>query len=148
MKNLKLIRGQRSEKETLGDLYVMDDELTGMDNQIIQVDPAIILFQCKTLELPWKNNQHKISCIPVGVYDVVKFNSPHNGHVFLLENVPDRGDIEIHAGNYYTDILGCILVGKSYSDLNDDGVIDVLSSRVTLLHLLDLMPDKFKITIQ
>jgi hypothetical protein len=108
----------------------------------------MIIFTCKTLELPWKDNKHKISCIPVGTYDVIKFDSPHNGNVFLLQNVPDRGDIEIHAGNYHTDILGCILVGKGYEDIGGDHELDIINSRVTLLHLLDLMPDKFKITIQ
>src|ERR1035441_6260159 len=33
--------------------------------------PGADALACVTLEPPWKNNQPKVSCIPVGVYQVV-----------------------------------------------------------------------------
>jgi len=72
---------------------------------------------CVTLELPWLNNQHNISCIPEGIYTAVRYMSPKRGYeVFELTNVPDRDAIEIHVGNYPKDTDGCILLGLEYGD--------------------------------
>lgn len=97
-------------------------------------------FQCKVLELPWRNNQVKISCIPTGIYKVVRRYDPNVSrfkypHLHILE-VPGRSWILIHAGNFYTDIEGCILPGSKYIDLNADGNLDVYGSRDTLDKLL------------
>lgn len=68
-----------------------------------------------TLEPPWKNNQHNISCIPEGIYHAVKFNSPHFGRTWQLIDVPNRTSIEFHFGNYVKNTEGCILLGTSYN---------------------------------
>lgn len=123
--------------ETLGRLYVFNY------NEIV--------YDCFTIELPNKGNQHSISCIPEGTYDTVKFVSPTKGNCFHLLNVPGRDAILIHIGNYATgkkvDTQGCILVGSKFVDINKDGNLDVAESTVTLNKLLELLPDKFKITI-
>lgn len=70
---------------------------------------------CVTYELPWKDNQHNVSCIPVGEYPMRRYKSPKRGYdVWLLENVPKRDMIEIHIGNSAPDTDGCILVGSHY----------------------------------
>jgi hypothetical protein len=69
---------------------------------------------CVTLELPWLDNQHNISCIPSGTYECFRELSPKHGICFELRNVPDRQEIQIHIGNYPKDTLGCILVGKEF----------------------------------
>lgn len=66
-----------------------------------------------TLELPWKNNQRQISCIPAAVYQCGVVNSPKFGRVYQVKNVPNRSHILIHAGNWVKDTSGCILVGMS-----------------------------------
>lgn len=119
--------------ETLGTLMVMDGEHP--------------LFKCKTIELPDLGNQPNCSCIPEGVYDVVKHVSPRHGKCFAVLNVPGRTDILIHKGNYTTDTLGCILPGAGFCDLNNDGNIDVFDSTKTMDQLLGLLPDKFKLYI-
>jgi len=106
-----------------------------------------ILYEFKTLELPWKDNQKRISCIPIGIYNVIRYKSPKFGEVFLLENVSNRSMIEIHYGNYFSDIEGCILVGENFKDINKDGHVDVTSSKNTLNDLLDIMPETFKLEI-
>jgi len=103
-------------------------------------------FEFSTLELHWKDNQKNISCIPSGTYDAFKRQSPSRGVVFELKGTGHRTHIQIHAGNYYTDILGCVLVGAGFSDINNDGFRDVYSSKTTLNKLLDLMPETFMIT--
>jgi len=104
-------------------------------------------FQCFTLELPWHGNSPNISCIPAGVYNVCKYQSPKHGQVLLFQNVPSRSFIEAHAGNYTTQIEGCILVGDSVQFLNGDEIPDVANSKVTLSKLLALVPNQTTIKI-
>lgn len=104
-------------------------------------------FNCFTLELPWLDNQNGISCIPASVYDVEKYYSPKHGQVLLFKNVVSRSMIEVHAGNYTSQIEGCILVGKSITYLDSDTIPDVTSSKDTLGRLLAVLPDDFKCTI-
>jgi len=70
-----------------------------------------------TLELPYRNNESLISSIPAGEYDAtIKFEGgkgayDNEGYRITLLNVPGRSGIQIHIGNYPTQIEGCILVG-------------------------------------
>jgi len=96
---------------------------------------------CVTLEDPWNNNKRGISCIPAGVYKCV----PHNGtkfkDVWILEDVPGRSAILIHAGNSIADTSGCILVGRSFN------AHTIASSRNALDFLRAVLPDRFEIEI-
>ena len=71
---------------------------------------------CVTLELPWKDNQEGISCIPPGVYPLTligattELNYPH----FAIENVPGRTNVRIHVGNTVADVRGCACVGECF----------------------------------
>lgn len=105
-------------------------------------------FQCFTLELPWLENQRGISCIPRGTYRAFKRNSPKNGAVFELRNVPQRSNIQCHAGNYTRQIEGCILVGSSITFLDSDKIPDVANSKQTLDKLLALLPNEFEVTLE
>ena len=105
-------------------------------------------FKFFTLELPDKKNQRKISCIPKGVYQVVVRSSDKYGKHFHILNVPNRGFVLVHAGNYYTQIEGCILVGASHADINKDGHKDVTASKATLEKLLTLYPSGFTLSIE
>lgn len=69
------------------------------------------------------------------------------GECIEIQNVPMRSNILIHVGNYTSDILGCILVGDSARDINNDGTIDVTNSKATMYKLLALIPDKFLVRI-
>lgn len=99
------------------------------------------LFTCNTLELPWRNNQKRISCIPAGLYEVVPHVSPKFGKCFWVQNVENRDGILVHAGNTTADTLGCILPGQY------GGNGKVVLSRVTIRSLLNLCPNGFKLTI-
>lgn len=103
--------------------------------------------QFYTLELGWHDNEKKISCIPEGKYEVIKRWSEKYGNHFHILNVPNRDYILIHHGNYFTDILGCILVGLGLSDINNDGLQDVTSSKVAMKALNKLLPDRFTLHI-
>lgn len=97
-------------------------------------------LQC--LELPWKANEPRVSCIPSGVYPMKwTFSPKFNRKTWELRNVKDRTAIRIHAGNYagphLTDSLGCILPCLKWDDINDDGVMDGTSSKRALALLED-----------
>jgi hypothetical protein len=89
---------------------------------------------CFTLELPNKENQKNISCIPEGEYKFSRYDSPKFGKCFRISDVKDRSDILIHTGNFLKDTHGCILVGKSVSI--KDNNISVLESRSALNSLI------------
>lgn len=89
----------------------------------------------RTAELPWRNNARRISCIPTGKYLCTPYSSKKFPNVYQLQNVPNRDLILIHTGNfagdvsldYRSDVLGCILVGLSFSKI--DGQQSVRQSR-------------------
>ena len=72
---------------------------------------------CVTLERPWVDNLHDLSCVPAGTYPIVRYHSPKRGYdVWLLEQVPNRDMIELHIGNVPADTDGCILVGTHFGE--------------------------------
>ena len=106
------------------------------------------VFSFYTLELPYKNNEFQISCIPKGTYNVEKrYSTKYKNHFHVLD-VPNRTYILIHSGNYNTHTKGCILVGRTLTDINNDGLRDVTSSVSTLNKLNDILPNYFKLTIK
>ena len=96
-----------------------------------------------TLELPYLENQTNISAIPPGFYNCEKITSPSLGDCIDVKDVIGRTYIRIHAGNYTSQILGCVLVGDSITDINGDDIPDVTNSKKTLTTLLSVLPDKF-----
>lgn len=71
------------------------------DNQVIAY----------TLELPWRDNKNNISCIPKGTYSGTLRYDKNDKWRIELKDVPDRTNVQIHIGNYTSDIKGCVLVG-------------------------------------
>ena len=74
---------------------------------------GILLFNgagiCSTIELPWKNNEPRISCIPEGTYGLVKRYSPRHQWHFEVKDVPGRQLILIHPANdAISELQGCI----------------------------------------
>lgn len=78
---------------------------------------------CLTVELPWRNNERGISCIPPGQYRCVPLEHGSFGKSYLLQDVPDRSEIMIHPANLASQLRGCIAPGTSFDKLkNQDGV--------------------------
>jgi len=64
---------------------------------------------CNTIELPWKMNERKVSCIPEGKYQVRKRYSAKRGWHLEVLNVPNRDLILFHpANNALQELQGCI----------------------------------------
>lgn len=64
---------------------------------------------CNAIELPWKNNQRRISCIPEGIYRLRKRFSPKFKWHLEVMNVKNRNLILIHPANdALKELNGCI----------------------------------------
>lgn len=64
---------------------------------------------CHTIELPWKDNEHSLSCIPEGRYGIsMRFTKKRGWHM-LVKGVKDRSLILIHPANdAERELKGCI----------------------------------------
>ncbi|MFM9987600.1 DUF5675 family protein [Flavobacterium sp.] len=64
---------------------------------------------CKTIELPWKINETKVSCIPEGKYYIKKrYSKKFQWHLEII-NVKNRSLILFHpANNALQELNGCI----------------------------------------
>lgn len=120
--SLVLIRDTFTKESIIGKLYV-DGEMF-----------------CDTLELPYKDNQRRISSIPMGVYNV-RLRYPRESGTrdylhLLIQDVPNRDFILVHRGNKSSDSRGCVLVGlKREQDFvsNSKLAMDLLMKE--LIHL-------------
>lgn len=74
---------------------------------------------CHTIELPWRNNLRRLSCIPPGLYKLKKKVFHKHGEQIGVLNVLNREAILIHAANdAERELLGCI---APVSTLTGDG---------------------------
>jgi hypothetical protein len=89
---------------------------------------------CKTIELPWKQNQPSVSCIPEGEYQIRKRRSARFGLHLEVVDVPNRSHILFHPANLaWKELRGCI---APVMELSGEGM--GLYSRVAMQRLMDL----------
>lgn len=130
MKRVLLIRTIDHPQATLGVLFILD----ALGKQ---------LFQCATLELPWRDNQTGISRIPNGTYPMEYEHSPgFKRYLWELKEVPGRSEVKIHTANYARQLRGCIALGAKHKDIDGDQIPDVTSSSVTLAEFHRILADQ------
>ena len=105
------------------------------------------LFECVTLELPWKQNKRRESCIPAGQYVCLPHNSPKFGASLWVQGVKGRSEILIHPANSHDQLLGCIAPGLAFAQLRGDAQLDVTHSRVTMGRLLKFCQKGLRLVI-
>jgi hypothetical protein len=118
---LRLTRIMDDGTQTLGIMDVLD------------TDEQSVLYSLATVELPYLDNQNKISCIPTDMYRVKSYSSWKYGRCFWLignskgeykynrieGNGYTRSTILIHASAKATkDLQGCIGPGLKFNDQN------------------------------
>ncbi len=79
---------------------------------------------CYTMEQPWRQNRRFVSCVPVGTYNLISYDSPKYGETFALEN--EDNDVFVyeneadeggryaclfHSANWAHQLQGCIAPG-------------------------------------
>ncbi len=76
---------------------------------------------CHSLELPWKNNEPNISCLPLGDYVCKVTYSPafKKDLYLILEPFPHRDGFRIHAANRLTELRGCVAFGEKITQVDD-----------------------------
>lgn len=109
-------------------------------------DKLIITFN--TLEPVWKDNKPFVSCIYEGTFIVKKVLSPTFGWCFEITNVQGRSNILFHWGCFIDNTEGCVLVGDSFKDINNDGLKDVRNSKKTFDKFMSVAPTTFKLIIK
>ncbi|BAW19017.1 hypothetical protein [Ralstonia phage RP12] len=96
-----------------------------------------------TLELPWRNNESKISCIPPGSYPCKKRPSAAFGReMYEVGQVQGRSGVLIHAGNaagsadkgMKADSQGCILLGMDRGRQGNQKVITASKAAMQLFN--------------
>ncbi len=119
------IEAKQPLQATLSRLYDYGKETVG---KLVYGD-----FMCNTLELGYKANTTNISSIPKGTYKCVwSFSPKFMRHTYELLNVPGRSGIRIHSSNLYSQLMGCVALGRGYDNLDGDGLPDILNSRATM----------------
>lgn len=88
-------------------------------------------FVSDTLEKPWRDNAHDVSCIPLGSYEIEHAVHSH-GEVYEVKNVPNRTNIMLHPFNYSHQSRGCIGVGMKFKG-------QLIESRKTLDELISFV---------
>ena len=125
--DVKIIRFKTSDHGTLG----------------ILIAPG---FECKTIELPWRDNRPNVSCIPIGKYECeLRWSNRFQKFFYWIKNVQDRSWVLFHSGNVAGDVSrglkshseGCILLGDRHGKLN--GQEAVLISRPTIRRFMNHM---------
>jgi Family of unknown function (DUF5675) len=77
----------------------------GTNGEVLYMDRLVTY----TIELPWKNNLARVSCIPEGRYELIKrWSLKFNWHLQIM-NVSQRSFILIHPANDASrELKGCI----------------------------------------
>lgn len=109
--DLKLLRLKKLEDRTLGILYLVHH---------LNTRPFV------TMELAWKENKKRESCIPLGKYDLIKARYDDR-KTFMVKDVPGRSGIYFHAGNWPKNSTGCILLGSNFVDYDNSISASVLA---------------------
>ena len=133
--DVTITRSKSTKKQTLGKLVAKRNGAT---------------FTCDTLELVWDNNKPNISCIPTGTYSVAWTFSPRlMKYTYEIQKVPNRSGIRLHSSSYWSDLKGCISLGKVIKDMNGDNETDLTQSRINIASFETFMDKKpFKLLIK
>ncbi len=116
---------------------------------------------CCTVEREWLNNRSGESCVPAGVYELVKLDSPKYGPGMYHLHSPDlgvyakggdkalRSHCLFHVANFPKEVKGCVGVGTDFHPTT----WGVVNSKVGLANLMDyldeqcVMDEKIELTI-
>lgn len=130
-------------KDALESLILEREYMTekGVFGRLLQYGMPI----AQTCELPWRNNEQRVSCIPKGYYKVVRRTSPKYGEHFHILDVPNRQLILIHHGNFPRDVKGCVAVGAARGELSGEAA--VLDSKNTMRKLIATLPKSFYLQV-
>ena len=94
---------------------VIQRNLTCIDNATVGSLTVGGVEVARTLELPFRDNQEKISRVQAGTYAGTIRTDGTKGWRIELKNVPNRTNVQLHVGNYTRETEGCVLLGLDVS---------------------------------
>lgn len=87
-----------------------------------------------TIELLWRNNMPRVSCIPTGKYKInTDWSNNKSRQVIELEGVPNRSQIQLHVATKAEHLAGCIGVASRtienevFNKLKDGGTLSIIN---------------------
>lgn len=92
-----------------------------------------------TLELPWRDNESNISCIPEGIYQCkMTMSYRFKKMMYLVDGTGKRTGIRIHSANlagsiedgYKAQLNGCIAIGEKLGLIGNQKALLLSSSGV------------------
>lgn len=135
MKRVILTRHYQTQEATYGQLVVH----AGVQ----------IVFECLCLELPWKNNEPLVSCVPSGEYDMfLEYSPAFKIDLWELKDIPGRSECKIHTANYVRQLNGCIAPGRTFTHIDKDGIFDVTQSDLTRRAFHAALSGEYKVRIR
>lgn len=112
--------------------YIQDENQT-MGSCVVLGDNNQPIFASLLLTRGWLNNQSNVSCLPIGVYPVVKeWSEKYKRDLWEVKETGPRSEIKFHPLNYYFDSEGCNGLGRRPKYLNKDKYLDLTDSRNTI----------------
>ena len=97
-----------------------------------------VLYECFTVELPWKGNVPYESCIPEGHYRVApRYYNTGEYDAYEICNVEGRTHILFHIANSKQDLLGCCGLGMGHGFVHGEWA--VTSSRMGFGNFMSFM---------
>ncbi|HET8735198.1 MAG TPA: DUF5675 family protein [Pricia sp.] len=115
-----LTRHWQDRNQTFGTLVVFDNT-----NRPVYASAVI--------ERGYVEGDHYNSCFVAGTYPLIWEWSPKFGEMLWeIKETPHKTECKIHVANTYKQLQGCICPGIKMKDIDNDGYIDVTSSRDTL----------------
>jgi hypothetical protein len=119
---IKITRYWQDGNQTLGTCIVLGEN-------------DLPLFSGISLERGWQDNKKGISCIPKGTgpYEVVlEWSNRFKTMLWEIKGVPGRSECKFHSANYWRQLNGCVALGRRPTDIDNDGYVDVTSSKSTM----------------
>lgn len=115
---------------------------------------------CATCEQRWNDNKQGSSCIPIGTYQLLPFDSPAHGPTVVFHNpslniygtpqmipkgVKGRSLCEIHNANWPFQLKGCLAVGEDLTVISPNG-LGVTRSVLTFRRLMAVLDGQAVLT--
>lgn len=118
--NVLITRDDITQTHSFGMCYVFDEQKN-------------LLFSSFSLERGWRDNQNNISCLPAGNYPLVyEYSDRFKKNLWEIKESGHRKECKFHTANYWYQLNGCIALGDSRADINNDGELDITNSGKTL----------------
>ena len=129
MKTVYLLRYKGGKKQTLSTHLVVNER-------------GKVLYNGYVLELAWRDNARRVSCVPAGVYPLKLEHSPKFGRkLWEAYEIPKRSETKFHNGLTHKSSEGCYITGEYPFDITGDSLEDVLGSKDALQEFMDAMGD-------